>query len=143
MRTASPGSASPAAANNHIGIAGVAPGAHLIPVKGLSALVSGLVSLLLAQDPSRAPAGVRRILATTSDKVGAAAGYGADPYHTCADCTWNASTGYGRIDARALSAQPAETQPAETQPASPPRTTRLRRPTRPLRARRRHPRTST
>ena len=35
-----------------------------------TALVSGLASLLIGQDPARTPAEVRRILATTSDKVG-------------------------------------------------------------------------
>ncbi len=64
-----------------------------------TALVSGLASLLLAQDPTRTPADIRRILAESSDKVGAAASYAGDPYHACASgCTWSSTTGYGRID---------------------------------------------
>jgi len=84
-----------------------------------TALVSGLASLLLGQDPSRNPADVRRILATTSDKVGVAQ-YGADPYSTCAGCTWSTTDGYGRIDVlRALSAGTAPVAPPPAPPASP------------------------
>jgi thermitase len=84
-----------------------------------TALVSGLASLLLGQDPDRTPADVRRILATTSDKVGAASSYGADPYHTCTGCTWSATAGYGRIDVlRALSASPAAS--GDSAPPTPP-----------------------
>ena len=64
-----------------------------------TALVSGLASLLLAQNPSRTPADIRRILAESSDKVGAASSYAGDPYHACSSgCTWSSTTGYGRID---------------------------------------------
>ena len=65
--------------------------------------VAGLASQLLGQLPSRTPADVAAVLATTSDKVGS--GYGSDPYGTCASCTWSPRYGYGRIDmGRALSA---------------------------------------
>jgi thermitase len=64
--------------------------------------VTGLSALLFSQKPTRAPADVKNILATTSDKVGSGT-YGSDPYNTCAACTWNQNYGYGRIDAaRAL-----------------------------------------
>jgi thermitase len=66
--------------------------------------VTGLAALLLGQVPSRTPADVKRLLATTSDKVGAGM-YGSDPYGTCGGCTWNQNYGYGRINAaRALAA---------------------------------------
>ena len=73
-----------------------------------TALVSGLASLLEAQNPARSPAEIRRILASTADKIGPAASYGADPYRTtCTGCTWSAKAGYGRIDVRsALTAAP-------------------------------------
>jgi subtilisin family serine protease len=58
---------------------------------------SGLAALLFSQDPLRTASVVKTILAETADKVGTA-GYGADPYSTCATCTWNGSYGYGRID---------------------------------------------
>ena len=65
--------------------------------------VTGLVSQLLGQLPERTPADVAQLLAQTSDKVGS--GYGADPYGTCAGCTWSSSFGYGRIDlAKSLAA---------------------------------------
>ena len=65
--------------------------------------VTGLAALLAGQSPSRTPANLKTILATTSDKVGGGS-YGSDPYGTCGGCTWNASYGYGRINAaRALS----------------------------------------
>ncbi len=94
-----------------------------------TALVSGLASLLLAQDPGRTPADVRQILALTSDKVGSTS-YGPDPNHTCDGCTWSTATGYGRIDVlRALTEAPASgsSQPADpvppTEPVDPPTTT--------------------
>ena len=59
--------------------------------------VSGLAELLLAQNASRTPGDVERILASTSDKVGSLS-YGSDPDGMCAGCTWNASYGYGRVD---------------------------------------------
>jgi thermitase len=78
-----------------------------------TALVSGLASLLEAQNPARTPADIRRILASTSDKIGPASSYGADPYRTtCAGCTWSARAGYGRIDVlSALSAPPPSSDP--------------------------------
>ena len=68
-----------------------------------SPFVAGLSALLLSQVPSRTPADVKSLLATTSDKIGSGA-YGSDPYTTCTGCTWNQNFGYGRINAaRALS----------------------------------------
>ncbi|MDX6407723.1 MAG: thermitase, partial [Gaiellaceae bacterium] len=63
-----------------------------------SPFVAGLAALLFGQVPLRTPADVKKILATTSSKVGGVT-YGADPYGTCAGCTWNQDYGYGRIDA--------------------------------------------
>jgi thermitase len=64
--------------------------------------VTGLSAVLLSQVTTRTPTAVKNILATTSDKLGSGA-YGSDPYGTCGGCTWNASYGYGRINAaRAL-----------------------------------------
>jgi hypothetical protein len=63
--------------------------------------VTGLTALLVGQDPTRTPADLKVLLAQTSDKIGT--GYVADPYGTCAGCTWNTKYGYGRINAfRAL-----------------------------------------
>lgn len=59
--------------------------------------VAGLAELLFAQNTSRTPTDVERILATTSDKVGGVQ-YGSDPEGTCSGCTWNSSYGYGRVD---------------------------------------------
>jgi subtilisin family serine protease len=59
--------------------------------------VTGLSALLFGQSPSRTPADVKTLLASTSDKVGNTA-YGPDPYGTCSGCTWNGPYGYGRID---------------------------------------------
>ena len=59
--------------------------------------VAGLAELLLAQNPSRTPGDVERILASTSDKTGGVS-YGSDPHGMCTGCTWNASYGYGRVD---------------------------------------------
>jgi thermitase len=74
-----------------------------------TALVSGVASLLEAQDATRTPADVRAILALSSDKVGAAGSYGADPYNTCTGCTWSPSAGYGRINVyRALTTDAPE-----------------------------------
>jgi uncharacterized membrane protein len=65
--------------------------------------VTGLAALLVGQDSTRTPAALKLILAQTSDKVGS--GYVADPYGTCAGCTWSTKFGYGRINAfRALNA---------------------------------------
>jgi len=53
----------------------------------------GLTSLLFGQQPSRTPADVKQILATTAPKAGAdrypGLSYGSDPYGTCARCTWH------------------------------------------------------
>ena len=67
--------------------------------------VSGLAAQLIGQLPQRTPDDVARLLATTADKVGSSA-YGADPYGTCAGCTWNTTCGYGRIDMRRALAAP-------------------------------------
>jgi thermitase len=76
-----------------------------------TSFVSGLAGLLLGQRPQRSVADVKRILATTSDKVGAAP-YGADPYGTCSGCTWSTTHGYGRINVRnALAAANVEPDP--------------------------------
>ena len=62
-----------------------------------SPYVTGLVGLIRSLHPEASVAQVRQILALSSDKVGAGA-YGADPYGTCAGCTWEAHYGYGRIN---------------------------------------------
>jgi subtilisin family serine protease len=59
--------------------------------------VSGLTALLYGQTPSRTVANVKTILATSSDKLGGT-DYVADPFGTCAGCTWSPLFGYGRID---------------------------------------------
>jgi len=63
--------------------------------------VSGLAELLVSQDPLRTVAEVKRILALTSNKIGATLypglSYGADPYGICS-CTWHPYYGYGQID---------------------------------------------
>lgn len=86
-----------------------------------TSFVAGLGGLLFGQAPGRSVADVRRIIASTADKVGGAA-YGADPYGTCAGCTWSSTHGYGRINVqRALSAGavdlPASSVPPPPQPA--------------------------
>ena len=67
--------------------------------------VAGLAALLLAQLPTRTPADVKLILASTSEKLGSALqppySYTTDPYGICAGCTWNPRFGYGEIDAEA------------------------------------------
>ena len=67
--------------------------------------VSGLAAQLIGQLPQRTPGDVARLLATTADKVGSSP-YGADPYGTCAGCTWSSAYGYGRIDLRQALAAP-------------------------------------
>jgi thermitase len=69
--------------------------------------VSGLAALLFAEVPSRTVADVKTVLATTSAKITKKGSYDADPYGTCGGCTWNASYGYGRIDAYRALAQTA------------------------------------
>ena len=67
--------------------------------------VAGLAALLFAQVPTRTLADVKQVLAQTSDKIVGGSGYGADPYSTCAGCTWSEYMGYGRVNAeRALAA---------------------------------------
>jgi subtilisin family serine protease len=79
--------------------------------------VSGVAELLLAQNPGRTPLDVKRQLAGTADKVGTFT-YGSDPYATCL-CTWNASYGYGRLNAyRALTEAPPTPAPDYTLSAS-------------------------
>jgi len=70
--------------------------------------VTGLAGLLFSQTPTRTPANVKTILASTSDKVGSVA-YGSDPYGTCSGCTWNGTYGYGRIDVLAALSGSAST----------------------------------
>jgi thermitase len=86
-------------------------------------LVTGLAALLREQQPARTVAQVKSILATTSDKVGSAA-YGADPYATCAGCTWSTTHGYGRVNfERALGGNTASPPPSSSDfavAASPP-----------------------
>jgi subtilisin family serine protease len=77
-----------------------------------TSFVTGLAALLLGQRPERTVTDVKRILATTSDKVGAAP-YGSDPYATCSSCTWSTTHGYGRINVRnALAAADAAPEPS-------------------------------
>ncbi len=77
-----------------------------------SPMVTGLAALLFGQLPSRTPATIKSILASTAQKVGGIS-YGADPYGTCGGCTWSSSFGYGRIDAAAaLGAAPAPPPPS-------------------------------
>jgi hypothetical protein len=81
--------------------------------------VAGLVALIRTLHPEASVTQVREILALSSDKVGAGA-YGADPYGTCAGCTWEPFHGYGRIDvARALAAGVPAAPPPPPPPAPP------------------------
>ena len=87
-------------------------------------IVSALGALLFGQVPARTPDDVKRILASTSAKVGG--GYGPDPYGTCA-CTWSSSHGYGRIDvysalavAGGLPPSPPTSPPTAASPSAPP-----------------------
>ena len=64
--------------------------------------VAGLAAHLFGQDPRRTPADVKRIIASSADKVGGVR-YGADRYGACATCTYHPKYGYGRINvARAV-----------------------------------------
>lgn len=84
-----------------------------------SPFVTALAALIVSQHPEASPSGVRQILASSSDKVGAFA-YGADPYGTCTGCTWEQHYGYGRINVqRALSAAVPAEPPPPTPPPSP------------------------
>jgi len=84
-----------------------------------SPYVTGLAALLLGAHPSASVGAVRQILAETSDKVGGVS-YGADPYGTCAGCTWDPHFGYGRIDVQA--ALEAAVPPPPPPPPPPPLT---------------------
>jgi subtilisin family serine protease len=89
-----------------------------------SPYVAGLVGLIRSLHPEASVAQVRQILALGSDKVGSGA-YGADPYGTCAGCTWEAHYGYGRINVqKALSTAvpPPPPPPAPPPPPPPPPT---------------------
>jgi serine protease len=82
-----------------------------------SPFVAGVAALRFGEHPESTPADVRRVLASTSDKVGGVT-YGADPYNTCAGCTWQQSYGYGRVDVGAALAE--ATPPAPPSPPPPP-----------------------
>jgi thermitase len=92
-----------------------------------SPYVAALVALIRSMHPEASVTQVRMMLATTSDKVGVWP-YGADPYGTCAGCTWETHYGYGRIDVqRALSSAvptapppPPPPPPLATAPPPPP-----------------------
>lgn len=84
--------------------------------------VTALAALIVSEHPGIQVAQVKTMLAMQSDKVGAAASYGADPYGTCAGCTWEKHYGYGRINvARALTAAvPPAPPPPPPAPVAPP-----------------------
>jgi subtilisin family serine protease len=85
-----------------------------------SPFVAGVASLRLGEYPSSTPADVRRVIASSSDKVGGVS-YSTDPFNTCAGCTWQSSYGYGRVDvAAALAAAVPTTPPPPPPPAPPP-----------------------
>jgi thermitase len=82
--------------------------------------VTALAALIRSLHPEATVAQVRQILALSSDKVGAGS-YGADPYGTCAGCTWDQHYGYGRIDvARALATAVPAAPPTAPPPPPPP-----------------------
>src|SRR5213078_2153349 len=82
-----------------------------------SPFVAGIAALRFGEYQSSTPADVRRVLASTADKVGGVT-YGADPYSTCTGCTWQQSYGYGRVNLNAALAAPPP--PAPPPPAPPP-----------------------
>jgi subtilisin family serine protease len=85
-----------------------------------SPYVTALAALIRSLHPEASVAQVRELLALSSDKVGGGS-YGADPYGTCAGCTWDQHYGYGRIDvARALATAVPTVPPAAPPPAPPP-----------------------
>jgi subtilisin family serine protease len=87
-----------------------------------SPYVAALAALIRSIHPTATVAQVKQILALSSDKVGAGP-YGADPFATCAGCTWSQHYGYGRIDVqRALSTAvpPASSTPPPPPPPPPP-----------------------
>ena len=85
-----------------------------------SPFVAGIAALRFGEHPGSTPADVRRILATTSDKIGGVS-YGSDPYSTCAGCTWQQRYGYGRVNVRAAlaAATPTPPPPPPTPPLPP------------------------
>ena len=82
-----------------------------------SPFVAGVAALRFGELPASTPAEVRRVLAASSDKVGAVA-YGTDPYGTCDGCSWQPRYGYGRVNAATALTIP--TPPAPAPPAPPP-----------------------
>ncbi|HSC50356.1 MAG TPA: S8 family serine peptidase [Gaiellaceae bacterium] len=80
-----------------------------------SPYVTALVGLIRSLHPEASVAQVREILALSAAKVGSGS-YGADPYGTCAGCTWDQHYGYGRIDVARALATAVPTAP----PAAPP-----------------------
>ena len=82
-----------------------------------SPFVTALAAMILGRHPETSVSGVRQILASSSDKVGAFA-YGTDPYGTCAGCSWEQHHGYGRINVQRALAAPVP--PASPPPAPPP-----------------------
>jgi thermitase len=85
-----------------------------------SPYVTALAALIRSLHPEATVAQVREMLALSSDKVGTGS-YGADPYGTCAGCTWDQHYGYGRIDvARALVTAVPAAPPAGPPPPPPP-----------------------
>ena len=81
--------------------------------------VTALAALIRSLHPGATVAQVRQILALSSDKVGSGS-YGADPYGTCAGCTWDQHYGYGRIDVARALATAVPTGPAAAPPPPPP-----------------------
>jgi thermitase len=82
-----------------------------------SPFVAGVAALRFGEYPWSTPRDVRRVLASTADKVGGVS-YGVDPYGTCTGCTWQESYGYGRVDVGAALAAPPP--PAPPPPPPPP-----------------------
>jgi thermitase len=84
-----------------------------------SPYVTALVALIRSLHPEASVAQVRELLALSSDKV-AGGSYGADPYGTCAGCTWDQHYGYGRIDVARALATAVPTAPSTSPPPPPP-----------------------
>ncbi len=85
--------------------------------------VTALAALIRSLHPEATVAQVREILALSSDKVGSGS-YGADPYGTCAGCTWDQHYGYGRIDVARALATAVPAGPTVAPPPPPPPSTR-------------------
>jgi subtilisin family serine protease len=84
-----------------------------------SPFVAGVAALRFGEYPWSTPTDVRRVLASTADKVGGVT-YGADPYATCVGCTWQFKYGYGRVDMNAaLAAPPPPSPPPPPPPPAP------------------------